>query len=175
MQRHYKQELLFTALGFRFGAHRHRQREKIDEAFRVLGVVAAHGEAGEVGAVERERRNTLRDVERALPQFETDGASDALLRNVEKSVESFAQRREPQTVVDQLGVTQRECLLKMRGLAIDGEPLQFLMSFDEKGSAGSFVSAARFHSDEAIFDEISAADTVFGGDFVEGVEKIDGA
>src|SRR6267154_898384 len=175
MLRPYKQQLLFAALGFCFRAHGYGPREKIDEAFGVLGVVAAHGEAGEVRAVERERRNAFRNVERALPQFEADGASDALLRNVEKSIESFAQRRKPQTVVDQLGVTQRECLLKMRGLAIDGEPLQFLMGFDEKGSAGSFVSAARFHSDEAIFDEIRAADAVLGGDFVESVEKIDGA
>src|SRR6266481_979955 len=162
MPRPYKQQLLFAALGFCFRAHGYGQREKIDEAFGVLGVVAAHGEAGEVRAVERERRNAFRNVERALPQFEADGASDALLRNVEKSIESFAQRRKPQTVVDQLGVTQRECLLKMRGLAIDGEPLQFLMGFDEKGSAGSFVSAARFHSDEAILDEIRAADALAG-------------
>jgi len=63
----------------------------------------------------------------------------------------------------------------MRGLAIDGEPLEFLMRFDEEGSAGSFVGAARFHSDEAIFDEVGAADAVFRGDFVERVEQADGA
>src|SRR2546425_9154261 len=39
------------------------------------------------------------------------------------------------------------------------------------GSAGSFVSAARFHSDEAIFDEIGAADAVLRGDFVERSEE----
>jgi len=63
----------------------------------------------------------------------------------------------------------------MRGLAIDGEPLEFLMRFDEEGSAGGFVGAARFHSDQAIFDEVGAADAVFRGDFVERVEQIDGA
>ena len=39
-------QLLFAAFGFRFRAHGYGQREKIDEAFGVLGVVAAHGEAG---------------------------------------------------------------------------------------------------------------------------------
>src|SRR6267378_256258 len=116
MLRPYKHKLLFAALGFRFRPDGDRQREKIDEAFGVLGVVAAHGETGEVRAVERERRNALGDVERALPQFEADGAGDALLRDVEKSVERLAQRREPQTVVNQFGIAQRERLLKMRGL-----------------------------------------------------------
>src|SRR6267378_1576415 len=134
MLRPYKQELLFAALGLCFGTHGYGQREKIDEAFGVLGVVAAHGETGEVRAIKRKRRNALGDVERALPQFEADGAGDALLRDVEESVERFAQRRKPQAVVNQLGVAQRECLLEMRGLAVDRQALEFLMRFDEQGS-----------------------------------------
>src|SRR6266576_3122361 len=38
----------------------------------------------------------------------------------------------------------------MRGLAVDGEPLQFLVGFDQQGAAGSFVGAPRFHPHEAI-------------------------
>src|ERR1700741_2438305 len=63
----------------------------------------------------------------------------------------------------------------MRGLAVNGESLQFLMGFYEKGSAGSFVSAARLHPHEAIFDKIGAADAVLGGDFVERFKKLDRA
>src|SRR6267378_6237093 len=175
MLRPYKQELLFAALGLCFGTHGYGQRKQVDEALGVLGVVAAHGETGEVRAIKRKRRNALGDVERALPQFEADGAGDALLRDVEKSVERFAQRCEPQTVINKFGVAQRERLLEMRGFAVHGEPLEFLMCFDEEGSAGSFVGAAGFHSYEAIFDEVGAADAVFCGDFVERVEQIDGA
>src|SRR6266567_1736352 len=94
MLRHYKQELLFAAFGFRFRTHGDGQREKIDEAFSVLGVVAPHGEAGEVGAVKRKRRNALGDVERAFPKFQAHGAGDALLRDGKKSIERFAERRE---------------------------------------------------------------------------------
>src|SRR6267378_5646100 len=100
MLRPYKHKLLFAALGLCFGTHGYGQREKIDEALGIFRVVMAHGETGEVRAIKRKRRNALGDVERALPQFEADGAGDALLRDVEKSVERFAQRREPQTVVN---------------------------------------------------------------------------
>src|SRR6266403_3679995 len=164
-------ELLLAALGFCFGPDGYGQREKIDEALGVLGVVAAHGEAGEVGAIKRERRNALGDVERALPEFQADSAGDALLRDVEKSVERFAQRREPQTVIDELGIAQRKRLLKMRGFAVDRQALEFLVRFDEQRSAGSFVRAAGFHSDEAIFDEVGAADAVLRGDFVECIKQ----
>ncbi len=92
------------------------------------------------------------------------------MRDVEKPVESLAERREPQTVVNKFRVPQRKRLLKMRGLAVHSEALEFLMRFDEKSSAGSFVGAARFHSDEAIFDEVGAADSVLRGDFVQRVE-----
>src|SRR5580693_8122282 len=116
MLRPYKKQLLLAALGFCLRTHGYGQRKQVDEALGVFGVVAAHGEAGEVGAIERERRDTLGDVEGAFPQFEADSAGDALLRDVEKSVEGFAQRREPQAVVNEFGVTQRERLLEMRGL-----------------------------------------------------------
>jgi hypothetical protein len=81
-----------AAFGLRFRADRYREREKVDEAFGVLGIVAAHGEAGEVGAIEREGRDALGDGERTLPQFEADGASDTLLRRAEKSIQRRAQR-----------------------------------------------------------------------------------
>src|SRR6267378_3515473 len=63
----------------------------------------------------------------------------------------------------------------MRGLAVNGQSLEFLMGFHEKGSAGSFVRAARFHPDETIFDKIGAADAVLCGNFIERVKKVDRA
>src|SRR6266849_3176158 len=83
-------ELLFAALGFCFRPDGDGQRKQIDETLGVLGVVAAHGETGEVGAIKREGRNALGDVERAFPEFQADSAGDALLRDVEESVERFA-------------------------------------------------------------------------------------
>src|SRR5712672_3033259 len=61
--------LIAAGLGFLLWADGYREREKIDEAFGVFGIVAAHGEAGEVGAIEGERRDALGYGERAFPKF----------------------------------------------------------------------------------------------------------
>src|SRR6266436_4956149 len=63
----------------------------------------------------------------------------------------------------------------MRGFAVNGEALEFLVRFHEESSAGSFVGATRFHSDEAIFDEVGPPDAVLGGDIIQRVHEIDGA
>src|SRR5260370_4155305 len=114
MPRSYSHKLLFAAFRLSFWTHSYWQRKQIDEAFCVFGVVAAHGEAGQIGAVQREGRNTLRNVESALPEFQADGASNALRRHEEKSVARFAQRREPQTRLNKFRVPPRQPLPKMR-------------------------------------------------------------
>src|ERR1700722_6091452 len=43
--------LVLAAFGFFFRARGHRESEKIDKAFRVLRIVAAHREAGQIGAI----------------------------------------------------------------------------------------------------------------------------
>src|SRR5277367_1645312 len=68
------------------------QREKVDEALGVLGVVAGHAEAGEPGAVERIGRGARSRVYVALEKRESDGSGDAALRTGEERVEGFAQR-----------------------------------------------------------------------------------
>src|SRR6266699_2724958 len=72
MPRSYSHKLLFAAFRLSFWTHSYWQCKQIDETFGVFGVVAAHGEAGQIGAIEREGRNALRDVERTLPEFQTD-------------------------------------------------------------------------------------------------------
>src|SRR5258708_29944644 len=163
--------LIAAGLGFLLWADGYREREKIDEAFGVFGIVAAHGEAGEVGAIEGERRDAPGDGERAFPKLEADGTGDALLRDAEESVERGAQGREPQTVIYEFGVAQREGLLKVGGFTIDSKGFEFAMRGDQQSAAGSFVGAARFHADQAIFDYVGAADAVLCGNFVERVPQ----
>src|SRR5690348_16418329 len=123
MSRPYKEESALAAFGFGFRPHGDRQGKKVDEAFGVFRVVAAHGEAGEVRAIERVGRDPLGDVQRALPQFQPDRSGDALLRHVEKSVERLAQWREPQAVVNEFRIAYRKGLLEVRGLPVNGQPL----------------------------------------------------
>src|SRR5205807_4198916 len=174
MLRPYKMPSRIFALRFGFGANGDGKGKQIDEAFRVFRVITAHLEAGEVGSIKREGRNALGDVTRAFPQFQADSTGDALLRHIEKSIERLAQRREPQAVINEFGVAIRKRLLEVCGLAVDGEPFELLVRFHEQSTPGSFVSAARLHADESVFDEVGAADTVLCGNFVELVQKIDG-
>src|SRR5260370_38723072 len=83
-----RMSVLLISFCFRFRSHRYRQRKQIDETFRVFRVVAAHGEPGQVGAVERKRRNAFPAVERALPESQAHGAGNALLRHSKKSIEA---------------------------------------------------------------------------------------
>src|SRR6267154_169105 len=62
----------------------------------------------------------------------------------------------------------------MRGFAIDSKRFEFAVRGDQQSAAGSFVGAARFHSYEAVFYDVGAADAVFCGDFVERVQQVDG-
>src|SRR5215813_401370 len=169
-----QESLLVAAFSFGFGADGQGKREEVDEAFGVLRVVAAHGETGQVRAIEREGRLAARDAERALPEFESDGSGNTLLRNIKKTVEGLTLGREPDAVVDEFGVTHGEGLLQVRGFPVDGEAFEFAMRGDEQRAAGSFVSATGFHSDEAIFDEVGAADAVTGSDFVQSIQQING-
>src|SRR5579863_4266058 len=113
MLRPYKIELVLSALGLRFRPGRYRQRKEIDKSFRVLGIVAAHRKAGQIGAIQRERRLARSHVERTLPQFQADGAGHELLSDLKETVERFAQRREPHTVVNEFRVSVRQRLHEM--------------------------------------------------------------
>src|SRR5207248_10226048 len=113
--------------------------------------------------------------QRAFPKFQANGAGDALLRHREKSVQSFSQGREPQAVIDKLGVAARKSLLEMRGLAVHSEALQFLVRLYQQRATWGFISAARFHAYEPVLDQIRAADTVLRGDFVQRIDKFNGA
>src|SRR5258708_7880925 len=106
ISRQTRMSVLLVSFGSCFRAHGYGQRKQIDKTFGVLGVVAAHGKVGRVRAIKGERRNALSNIEVALQEFQADDASDALLCDVEKSVEGFAERREPQAVVNQFGVAQ---------------------------------------------------------------------
>ena len=82
--------------------HLDRQPDQVDEAQRVLLVVAgAHGEAGDIERVERIRRLAADRLDVAFVQPQRDLAGGRLADLLEERVQRFAQRREPQAVVDQ--------------------------------------------------------------------------
>ena len=59
----------------------------------------------------------------------------------------------------------------MRGLAVEAQRFEFAMRGDQQCAARSFVRAARFDSDQPIFDEVHASHAIRRGDFVQLIEQ----
>src|SRR5262245_79461 len=110
--------LSVAAFGLGFRANGYRQSEEVDESFCVFGVVPPHGKAGQVRPIQRKRRLAAGDIQRALPELQSDATCDALLRNIEESIERLTLSGKPRTVVDQLGVAHGKHLLQVRGFAV---------------------------------------------------------
>src|ERR1051326_4933758 len=66
------------------------QRKQVDEALRVFGVITSHVEARQVSAVQGRRRAPFGDGRVPLVEPQADGASDALLRLREESIERLS-------------------------------------------------------------------------------------
>ena len=55
----------------------------------------------------------------------------------------------------------------MHDLAIQGDRFHGAMAFLQNGSTGCFVTAAGFHADIAVLDDIAATNTMFATNFIE--------
>src|SRR5579864_1013892 len=149
-----------------------RQSQNADESFRVLLVVAvAHSERRKIGAVEREFRLASGDGHIAFIQFQRDCAGDFLLCLGYKAIQGLAQRSEPQAVINQFCVLERDVLLEMQHLAIQAERFQFAMSGKKKCPAGSLITAARLDADKTVFYQVHASNGVASGNFIEQLQQ----
>src|ERR1035437_8732381 len=118
--------LLLPGEQMRLGAR--GQGKNADEALGVLLVVAvAHGERRQLLGVEREGTGAPGDADVALVERELDRAGHVLLGLQDKAVECLAQRREPQSVVDQVGVLEGDALLEVRDLALQRKRFKLTM------------------------------------------------
>ena len=145
-----------------------RQPQDANETLRVLLLVAgAHGEAGDVGPVQRRRRFAARDIDVALVECQRHRAVDIVLRAFDESLQRFAQRREPQAEVHDLGVLQADVLLEVRQVAVEAQRFQLAMRGEQQRSAGRLIAAARLDADEAVLHQVDAANGVARADFVQ--------
>ena len=79
--------------------------------------------------------------------------------------------REPEAVIDELGIFRDEAVLEMRGLAVERQRLHGAVGDGEDGAARRFIDAARLHADEAVLDQIEPADAIVMAQAVELGEK----
>src|SRR4029450_4569049 len=152
----------FAPLIVAFAEEAQAKRVELDEASRVFLVVGAGVvlEGHDLVRVERFRRRAPNDDDIAFVELEPDLALDMLLALIDQRLKHLALWREPEAVIDELGVARHQRILEMHGLAVEGERLDRSVRDVENGAAGSFVDAARLHADEPVLDEIDAADAV---------------
>ena len=83
-------------------------------------------------------------------------------------------RREPEAVIDQFGVARDERVAQVHDLAVHRQRLHLPMGGMQDRAAGRFIHAARFHADEAVLDQVDAADAVLAAELVKRAQHIGG-
>src|SRR4029077_2603017 len=107
----------------------------------------------------------------AFVKRKRDRAGQIQLRGFDEGVQSFAQRREPQAEINQLGILERDVLLEVQQIAIEAEGFEFAMSRKQQRASGSFIASARLDADETVLDNIDASDRVASADFVHQFDE----
>src|SRR5690242_8685944 len=135
------------------------QRVELDEALGIaLIVYDVLLERDMREDVEGFRRFTPDHPDMALVELEADRALDVVLALVDQGLEHLALRGEPETVIDELGITRHQLVLEMGRAAVERDALDAAMGALQDGAAGGFIDATRFHPDEAVLDQIQPTD-----------------
>src|ERR1051326_4203323 len=154
------------------GGEAKAQRLQADKALGVALVVNLVFLEGDVReAVEAVRRLPSDDARQPLIQLQPHPPFDLLLALVDRPLPHLALGREPEAVVDQLGIARHQLVLEMHRAAVEAEALDAAMRRQQDRAARGLVDAARFHADKAVLDEIEAADTVLAAELVEAGQQ----
>src|SRR5215831_3177224 len=145
------------------------QRIETDESRRVLLVVGALVvfEGDEAGGIERLVAFATGDDDIALIELEAHHALHLLLALVDQRLQHQPLWREPKSVVDELGVARHQLVLEVCGAAVERDRFDRPMGREQDGAPGGLIDPARLHADEAVFDEVDAADPVIAAELVE--------
>src|SRR4029453_4891527 len=106
----------------------------------------------------------------ALVEPELDRSGHELLRRIDGGLQHLALGREPEAVVDELGVFRHELVLEMSRAAVEGDGFDPAVRRDQDGAARGLVHSARLHADEAILDEIEPSETGGTAERIKGSE-----
>ncbi|MND97227.1 hypothetical protein D3C80_895430 [compost metagenome] len=96
----------------------------------------------------------------ALVELDADHARDLLLALVDGGLQHLALGREPEAVVDEVGVFDRQFVLQVHGAAVQGDGLDAAVGGQQDRAAGGLIDAARLHADEAVLDQVQTTDAV---------------
>jgi hypothetical protein len=83
-----------------------------------------------------------------------------LLAAVDRGLQHLALGREPEAVIDQLGIARHQLVLEMGSTPVERDRFDRAVGSQQDRAARGFVDAAGLHADEAVLDEIETADAV---------------
>src|SRR5262245_61640327 len=150
------------------------QGVEIDEALGVALAVDGVGlEGGEVGTIEGTRRPPAQHGDVALVELEAHRPRHVAHAVVHQPLKRLPLRREPEAVVDHLGVPGHEAVAQVEHLAVERDRFQRSPRDVQDRPTGRLVDAARLHADEAVLDEVHAPDAVLAAHAVEPLEQRD--
>ena len=115
---------------------------------------------GEVVAVEATVGPPTRDEAPARFEPEPHVAGDEALRVAHEGVERLLERREPQAVVDQLGVAGLEARLLAHEVALERDRLEVGVGEQHRQRARALVGLAALDPDATVLDHVEPAPAV---------------
>ena len=109
----------------------------------------------------------------ALIELQPDGAIDGPLTRRDCSCEEFSLGREEIAVIENAGEMDGEELVpQCADITIQGETLEVDVCCTKDGGTWGFVAPSRLDTNEAVFDDIDTANTVFAAQSVQGEEDV---
>ena len=90
---------------------------------------------------------------------------------VNRRLHHLAFGREPEAVVNQLGIARHHLVFQMSHAAVEGQAFHGAVGDMPNGAAGRLVNATVLHADKAVFDQVQAADAVVPAQFVQAGQQ----
>ena len=128
---------------------------------------------GELVVVEAVRAAPAGDLAAAGLEAQAHLAGDELLARVDERVEGLLQRREPEAVVDELGVAGLDAGLLPVEVALEADRLEVLVGHDERQAGRALVGLPALDADPAVLDHVDAAPAVGADDGVQPLDDLE--
>ena len=132
-----------------------------------------HG--SQIGIVQGVWRSSALDNDISLVKVDLDLSNNIALGKGERVADEFHLWGEPESVVAKTGKFVGHALGDALDLTIHADSLQVHVCGSQQSSSGGLVDTARLDSDESVFDNVDAADSVLSGNHVavqENIERI---
>src|SRR5664280_3110368 len=129
---------------------------ELDEA-RGIAVIVSHRtflEGDEILIVQRILALAADHDDISLVEFQAHPTGDIGLAVIDRRLQHLALRREPEAVVDEIGIFRHQLVLEMSRTAIERDRFDAAMRHQQNGAARRLVYAPRLHADETVFHQI---------------------